>query len=121
MYIQHGLRLLFLSYTHIYLKRVSVEQFNQYSNTKRTIITEEMDGSVFRWLKYNKLERYHWFFDFLSYKQIKKLNKKNIKLYIKKADGYICTEDQLRICRMSETLRERGWIIQSYIKVSLYK
>lgn len=99
---------------------VSVEQFGQFYNLRPTILTEEMDGSVFLWLKKNKLERYKWFFSSLSYNEIKKLNDTTIKSHLKRLDSFIREVDRQKICRIAEHLRDRSYKIELYIRVSLY-
>lgn len=73
-----------------------------------TIISQDMDGPFYKWLEYSKLEKYDWFFNSLSYKEIEYLNDNNITSFIKKVNQQsINRPDRKKLCGMTRLLRSR--------------
>jgi len=88
--------------------------------SKTTIITQEMEGEIARWLLFTDLRKFQWFFNGLSYKEIESINEGNIGSYIKKVDKYsIKPSDRKKICAITRNLRKRPFKIKSMIAVSV--
>lgn len=73
-----------------------------------TIISQDMDGYFYKWLEFSKLEKYYWFFNSLSYKDIENLNEYNINSFIIKVNQQnISQSDQKKLCGMTRYFRSR--------------
>lgn len=73
-----------------------------------TIINQEMDGAVAKWLHYLKLHKYQWFFNSLSYLEIEFIDEDNIDDFIAKVNKNSITKGaQRKICISTKTLRDR--------------
>ncbi|XP_025209115.1 uncharacterized protein LOC112604349 [Melanaphis sacchari] len=73
-----------------------------------TIINQEMDGIVAKWLYYLKLHKYQWFFNSLSYLEIISIDEDNIDDFIAKVNkNFITKGAQKKICISTKMLRDR--------------
>ncbi|XP_060850700.1 uncharacterized protein LOC132929389 [Rhopalosiphum padi] len=73
-----------------------------------TILNQEMDGAVAKWLHYLKLHKYQWFFNSLSYLEIVFIDEDNIDDFIAKVNKNSITKGaQKKICISTKTLRDR--------------
>ena len=73
-----------------------------------TILNQEMDGAVAKWLHYLKLHKYQWFFNNLSYLEIEFIDEDNIDDFIAKVNKNSITKGaQKKICLSTKTLRDR--------------
>ncbi|VVC24999.1 Hypothetical protein CINCED_3A013762 [Cinara cedri] len=111
---QHGL-------PHFNLECFGYENFemkataNQYPNfsvtqtlPNLTIVNQEMDGAVMKWLHYLKLHKYQWFFNSLSYLEIEFIDEDNIEGFITKVNKNSITKGaQKKICVSTKALRDR--------------
>ncbi|CAI6368371.1 unnamed protein product [Macrosiphum euphorbiae] len=69
-----------------------------------TILDQEMDGAVAKWLHYLKLHKYQWFFNSLSYLEIEFIDD-----FIAKVNKNSITKGaQKKICLSTKTLRDRS-------------
>ncbi|CAI6360720.1 unnamed protein product [Macrosiphum euphorbiae] len=74
-----------------------------------TILDQEMDGAVAKWLHYLKLHKYQWFFNGLSYLEIEFIDEDNIDDFIAKVNKNSITRGaQKKICLSTKTLRDRS-------------
>lgn len=74
-----------------------------------TILDQEMDGAVAKWLHYLKLHKYQWFFNSLSYLEIEFIDEDNIEDFIAKVNKNSITKGaQKKICLSTKTLRDRS-------------
>ncbi|KAF0766130.1 Uncharacterized protein FWK35_00015775 [Aphis craccivora] len=74
-----------------------------------TIINQEMDGAVAKWLHYLKLHKYQWFFNCLSYFEILSIDEDNIDGFIVKVNtNFITKGAQKKICISTKALRDRS-------------
>lgn len=74
-----------------------------------TILHQEMDGAVAKWLHYLKLHKYQWFFNSLSYLEIEFIDEDNIDDFIAKVNKNSITKGaQKKICLSTKTLRDRS-------------
>jgi len=77
--------------------------------TDLTILDQEMDGAVAKWLHYLKLHKYQWFFDGLSYLEIELIDEDNIDDFIAKVNKNSITKGaQKKICLSTKALRDRS-------------
>ncbi|XP_025191727.1 protein Smaug homolog 2-like [Melanaphis sacchari] len=73
-----------------------------------TILDQEMDGAVAKWLHYLKLHKYQWFFNSLSYLEIEFIDEDNIDDFIAKVNKNSITKGaQKKICISTKKLRDR--------------
>lgn len=73
-----------------------------------TILNQEMDGAVMKWLHYMKLHKYKWFFNSLSYLEIEFIDEDNIEGFITKVNkNSIRKGAQNKICISTKKLRDR--------------
>lgn len=99
----------------------------KYSNSKHsqilsnlTIISQEMEGAVSKWLHYLKLHKYQWFFDDLSYLEIEFIDEDNIEGFIAKVNKNSITKGaQKKICISTKALRDRQQKFKDLLMVSL--
>ncbi|XP_060862756.1 uncharacterized protein LOC132939546 [Metopolophium dirhodum] len=74
-----------------------------------TILNQEMDGAVAKWLHYLKLHKYQWFFNSLSYLEIEFIDEDNIDDFIAKVNkNFITKGAQKKICLSTRALRDRS-------------
>lgn len=84
----------------------------------QTIINQDMDDSISKWLHYLKLHKYQWFFNDLSYHEIEFLNEDNIEGFIIKVNKNTITKGaRKKICVSTTTLRERQQHFQDLLMV----
>jgi len=85
-----------------------------------TIINQEMDGAVAKWLHYLKLHKYQWFFNSLSYLEIVFIDEDNIDGFIAKVNRNSITKGaQKKICISTKTLRDRPQKLNDLLLVIL--
>jgi len=83
-----------------------------------TILDQEMDGAVAKWLHYLKLHKYQWFFNSLSYLEIEFINEDNIDDFIAKVNKNSITKGaQKKICLSTKTLRDRSQKLNNLLLV----
>jgi len=86
--------------------------------SKLTIVSQEMDEVVAKWLYYLKLHNYQWFFNELSYLEIEYINEDNIEEFISKVNRNSITKGaQKKICISTKVLRERKQKFQDILLV----
>lgn len=100
------------SYKHQKIFETSYVQssydFSQSIPNQKTILNQDMDGSIVKWLLYLKLHKYQWFFSELSYHEIEFLNEDNIEDFIIKVNKNTITKGaRKKICVSTRILRER--------------
>lgn len=84
-----------------------------------TIIGQEMDGAVIKWLHYLKLHKYQWFFNELSYLEIEFIDEDNIEGFIVKVNKNSITKGaQKKICISTKMLRDRQQKFNDLLLVS---
>lgn len=91
-----------------------------YSQTfsNQTIVSQEMDGEIFKWLHYLKLHKYQWFFNALSYREIECIDEVNIEEFILKANVNSITKGaQRKICMSTKALRDRPQKLKNILMV----
>jgi len=73
-----------------------------------TIINQEMDVAINKWLHYLKLHKYQWFFNALSYLEIEFIDEDNIEGFISKVNKNSITKGaQKKICISTKALKAR--------------
>ncbi|XP_050419786.1 uncharacterized protein LOC126832834 [Adelges cooleyi] len=73
-----------------------------------TIVEQDMDEAVYKWLHYLKLHKYQWFFNGLSYLEIECINEDTIESFIAKVNENSITKGaQKKICISTKALRDR--------------
>lgn len=73
-----------------------------------TIISQDMDGAVSKWLIYLKIHKYQWFFNELSYLEIECIDEDTIEGFIAKVNKNAMGKGlQKKICISTTTLRNR--------------
>lgn len=73
-----------------------------------TIISQDMDGAVSKWLFYLKMHKYQWFFNELSYLEIECINKDTIEGFIAKVNKNALAKGvQKKICISTTKLKNR--------------
>lgn len=73
-----------------------------------TIVSQDMDQVVLKWLYYLKIHKYYWFFQQLSYLEIEFIDEENIEGFIAKVNrDYITKGAQKKICVSTKLLRDR--------------
>lgn len=86
-----------------------------------TIVDQEMDGAVEKWLYYLKLHKYQWFFYALSYFEIELIDEDNIERFIMKVNRNSITKGaQKKICISTKTLRDRKQKLKDLLMVILF-
>lgn len=103
-----------------------VEDINKHSifdsahtHSNLTIVGQEMDKAVAKWLNYLKLHKYQWFFNALSYLEIECIDEDNIGWFIAKANiNSISKGAQKKICISTKTLRDRQQKLKDLLMVS---
>jgi len=89
--------------------------------TNLTIINQEMDEAVSKWLHYLKLHKYQWFFNALSYLEIEFIDADNIEGFISKVNRNSITKGaQKKICVSTKALRDRKQKLKDLILVILF-
>lgn len=84
-----------------------------------TIVGQEMDGAIAKWLHYLKLHKYQWFFNELSYLEIEFIDEDNIDGFINKVNRNSITKGaQRKICISTKTLRDRPQKLNDLIMVN---
>ncbi|VVC25003.1 Hypothetical protein CINCED_3A010411 [Cinara cedri] len=74
----------------------------------QTVVSQEMDGAVMKWLYYLRIHKYQWFFNSLSYHEIEFIDEDNIEGFITKVNKNSITKGALsKICLSCKELRER--------------
>lgn len=99
----------YFGYDHLEMIEMN-KNSNELSLTlsKLTIISQEMEGAVYKWLYYLKLHKYQWFFDDLSYLEIEFIDEDNIEGFITKVNKNSITKGaQKKICISTKALRSR--------------
>lgn len=87
-----------------------------------TIVGQEMDGSVAKWLHYLKLHKYQWFFNALSYLEIEFIDEDNIEGFITKVNKNSITKGaQKKICISTKSLRDRQQKLNDLLMVNLFE
>lgn len=85
-----------------------------------TIVGQEMDGAVTKWLHFLKLHKYQWFFNELSYLEIEFIDEDNIEGFIVKVNKNSITKGaQKKICISTKTLRDRQQKFKDLLMVRL--
>jgi len=85
-----------------------------------TIIDQEMDGAVAKWLHYLKLHKYQWFFNSLSYLEIVFIDEDSIDGFIAKVNrNFITNGAKKKICISTKTLRDRPQKLNDLLLVIL--
>lgn len=80
----------------------------QSSFSNITIVEQDMDGAIAKWLHYLKLHKYQWFFNSLSYLEIECIDEENIEAFIDKVNKNTITKGaQKKICLSIKSLRDR--------------
>jgi len=93
---------------------------NPQSLINLTIINQEMDGAVTKWLYYLKLHKYQWFFNSLSYLEIVFIDEDNIDGFIAKVNRNSITKGaQKKICISTKMLRDRSQKLNDLLLVIL--
>jgi len=83
-----------------------------------TILNQEMDGAVAKWLHYLKLHKYQWFFNSLSYLEIEFIDEDNIDDFIAKVNKNSITKGaQKKICLSTKALRDRSQKLNNLLLV----
>jgi len=91
---------------------------NPQSLNDLTILDQEMDGAVAKWLHYLKLHKYQWFFNSLSYLEIEFIDEDNIEDFIAKVNKNSITKGaQKKICLSTNTLRIRSQKFENLLLV----
>lgn len=91
------------------------------THTNLTIVDQDMDGAVAKWLHYLKLHKYQWFFNGLSYLEIEIIEEDNIEAFITKVNLNSITKGaQKKICISTKTLRDRPLKLKDLILVTIY-
>lgn len=85
-----------------------------------TVISQEMDGAIMKWLHYLKLHKYQWFFIDLSYLEIEFIDEDNIEGFIAKVNKNSITKGaQKKICISTKALRDRQHKFKDLLMVNL--
>lgn len=85
-----------------------------------TIVEQEMDGIIGKWLHYLKLHKYEWFFNALSYHEIEVIDENNIEWFITKVNMNSITKGaQKKICLSTKILRDRQQKLKNLLMVIL--
>lgn len=88
------------------------------TDSNLTIVDQDMDGVVLKWLHYLKLHKYYWFFEKLSYLEIEIIDEDNIEAFIDKVDKDAITKGaQKKICISTKMLRDRPQKLKDIIMV----
>ncbi|XP_060873301.1 protein Smaug homolog 2-like [Metopolophium dirhodum] len=83
-----------------------------------TILNQDMDGAVAKWLHYLKLHKYQWFFNSLSYLEIEFIDEDNIEDFIAKVNKNSITKGaQKKICLSTKALRDRSQKLNNLLLV----
>lgn len=86
-----------------------------------TIVDQEMEKAVEKWLYYLKLHKYQWFFYALSYLEIEFIDEDTIEAFIMKVNKNAITKGaQKKICISTKTLRDRKQKLKDLLMVSLF-
>lgn len=87
-----------------------------------TIVSQDMDEAVLKWLQYLKLHKYFWFFEELSYLEIEIIDEDNIEGFIAKVDKDAITKGaQKKICISTKILRDRPQKLNDILMVIFLK
>lgn len=83
------------------------------------IVKEGMDGIVFDWLQLQGLDKYYWFFEQLSFNEIKHVSKNNFYSFldVMKDKQRIEKQEVARICQVTKNLRQRPMKLRYLITV----
>lgn len=93
----------------------------QQGHPHLTIVSQEMDGAVMKWLHYLRLHKYKWFFMSLSYHEIEFIDEDNIEGFLNKANNNSITKGaQDKICLSTKALRERPEKLYNLYVVNLH-
>lgn len=85
-----------------------------------SIVSQDMDGVLSKWLHYLKLHKYQWFFNRLSYLEIQCIDEDNIESFITKVNINSITKGaQKKICISTKMLRDRPQKLANYIMVNI--
>ena len=85
-----------------------------------TVINQEMDGAIAKWLHYLKLHKYQWFFNSLSYDEIVLIDEDNMDGFIAKVNVNSITKGaQKKICKSTKLLRDRPQKLNDLLLVIL--
>ncbi|CAH1731767.1 unnamed protein product [Aphis gossypii] len=84
-------------------------KYNYNGPPKKTIVAENMEEPILKWLITKKLQTHYWFFKTLSFFEIQNINPSNIEKFIKrsKVDKIIVMADQLEMCCSLKKIKER--------------
>lgn len=86
-----------------------------------TIVNQQMDDAVNKWLYYLKLHKYQWFFLALSYLEIEVINQDNIDEFITKVNINSITKGaKKKICLSTKTLRNRTQNFKHILMVIIF-
>lgn len=88
---------------------------------KKTIVSQDMDGDVIKWLHYLRLHKYCWFFKELSYLEIETIDEDNIEgLIAKVKKDAIVQGAKRKICISTKILRDRPKKFKDLLMVFFY-
>lgn len=86
-----------------------------------TVVSQDMDKAIVKWLRYLKLHKYKWFFTNLCYFEIECINENNIEEFITKVNINTITKGaQKKICISTKTLRDRPKKLKNLLLVILF-
>lgn len=85
-----------------------------------SVVSQNMDKAIVKWLRYLKLHKYEWFFTNLSYFEIECVNENNIEEFICRVNINTITKGaQKKICISTKTLRDRPKKLKNLLLVIL--
>lgn len=89
--------------------------------SKLTIVDQDMDEVFAKWLRYLKLQKYEWFFNDLSYREIELIDSDNIEMFIVKVNKNTITRGaQKKICISTKKMRDRNLKLNSLMIVIFF-
>lgn len=84
----------------------------------QTIVSQKMDGAIYKWLHHLKLHKYQWFFNALSYLEIESIDEDNFEEFIMKVNKNAITKGaQRKICMSTKALRDRALNLKNMLTV----